>query len=320
MNLRNEISLRRNEFQVIEIRGRSNHILPMQSRRIDKSRMVNYVALAAVLFVLAGATPLESRAEQLTPVTAAAFARYIQSKETRGNKELADGKPFLWIDALPETTWAQAYADLKRGQIITRRSDECGDCTSVSGGLIHDWTGIVFIPGISLSQALTALQDYDRDAEYYQPEVVKSKLLKRSGDDFHIYLRLKQVHIVTVVLDTEYDIHYSLLDATHGASRSYSTRIAQVENAGESQERDLRAGDDHGFLWRLNTSWRFYQADGGVYLQCNAVSLTRDVPAGLGWLIRPFIENVPRESLNFTLEALRKALLGSFGRPSDSAR
>jgi hypothetical protein len=282
--------------------------------------MVNCLALAVAAFVMVGVTPLNSQAEQLPPATGAAFAGYIQSKETRGGKELADGKTFLWIDSLPEATRAQAYTDLKRGQIITRRSDECGDRTSISGGLIHDWTGIVFIPGISLAQALAALQDYDRDAEYYEPEVVKSKLLKRSGDDFHIYLRLKQVHIVTVVLDTEYDIHYTLLDATHAESRSSSSRIAEVENTGEPQERALPVGDDHGFLWRLNSYWRFYQADGGVYLQCNAVSLTRDVPAGLGWLIRPFIENVPRESLNFTLEATRKALLARFNGTADSVR
>ncbi len=87
------------------------------------------------------------------------------------------------------------------------------------------------------------------------------------------------------------------------------------KNPGEPQERDLPVGDDHGFLWRLNSYWRFYEADGGVYVQCNAISLTRDVPAGLGWLIRPFIENVPRESLNFTLEATRKFLLANSNGP-----
>ena len=291
----------------------------MKPRRTETSRIISSVALAAALFVLEGPTLPESRAEQLNPDTPSAFAKYIQSKETSRNKELTDSKAFLWVDTLPEATRAQSYADLKRGQIITRRSDECGECSSIPGGLIHDWTGIVFIPGISLPQALAALQDYDRDAEYYQPEVVKSKLLGRSGDDFHIYLRLKQVHIVTVVLDTEYDVLYSLLDATHAESRSLSTRIEEVENAGDPQERDLPVGDDHGFLWRLNSYWRFYQADGGVYLQCNAISLTRDVPTGLGWLVRPFTENVPRESLNFTLEATRNALLARFSKPVGSA-
>jgi hypothetical protein len=304
---------------------RSNHIsgmkppFHMKLRRASRRGIPRSLAFAAILFALVGVIPLESRAGQLTPDTAAAFANYIQSKEARGRRQHPDGKNFLWVDSLPEAARAKAYADLKQGQTITRRSDECGDCTSISGGLIHDWTGIIFIPGISLPHALAELQDYDRDAEYYQPEVVKSKLVKRTGDDFHIYLRLKQVHVMTVVLDTEYDVLYTLLDATHAESRSLSTRIAEVEYAGGPQERDLPVGDDHGFLWRLNSYWRFYQADGGVYLQCNAISLTRDVPTGLGWLVRPFIENVPRESLNFTLEATRKALLAGIGRSLDSA-
>jgi len=297
----------------------SNHIFRMKPPRTETSRIVTSLALAAAIFVLAGPSLPESRAGQLKPDTAAAFARYIQSKDAHSDKELTDSKTFLWVDALPEPTRAQSYADLKRGQIITRRSDFCGDCSSIPGGLIHDWTGIVFIPGISLPQALAALQDYDRDAEYYQPDVVKSKLLEKSGDDFHTYLRLKQVHIIAVVLDTEYDVLYTLLDATHAESRSLSSRIAEVENAGDPRERDLPVGDDHGFLWRLNSYWRFYQADGGVYLQCNAISLTRNVPTGLGWLVRPFIENVPRESLNFTLDATRNALLARFSRPAGSA-
>ncbi len=178
----------------------------------------------------------------------------------------------------------------------------------VSGGLIHDWVGITFVPGVSLLQTLSALQDYDRDAAYFRPEVVQSKLLASSGSEFRVFLRLKQVEVVTAVFDTEYDIRYSNLDATHAYSRSYSTRVVEVEDAGRPSEHGLPPGDDRGFLWRLDSYWRFYQADGGVYIQCNAVSLTRDMPAGPGWMFRPFIEKIPAESLRFTLESTRTAL------------
>jgi len=36
--------------------------------------------------------------------------------------------------------------------------------------------------------------------------------------------------------------------------------------------------------------------------------LTRDIPTGLGWLIRPFVEDIPVQSVHFTLESTRKAL------------
>jgi hypothetical protein len=172
--------------------------------------------------------------------------------------------------------------------------------------------GIVFVPGVSLGQTLTSLQNYDRDADYYRPQVVRAKLLSRSANTFHVFLRLKQMHVITVVLDTEYDIQYLTIDDMRAAAHSHSTRISEVENAGSPQERRAGPRDDHGFLWRLNSYWHFYQVDGGVYIQCNAISLTRDVPSGLGWLIGPFIENIPRESLRFTLTATRQALLERF--------
>jgi len=71
----------------------------------------------------------------------------------------------------------------------------------------------------------------------------------------------------------------------------------------------MPVGDDDGFLWRLYSYWRFYQSQDGVFVQCHAISLTRNVPAGLGWIVRPFLETIPRDSLRFTLEATRNAVV-----------
>lgn len=301
--------------------GYHEHIERMTScKRIPESISIA-IAIAAALIAAIGIGVRPTRAEQLKKETVAAFDQYIRLKETRDEGQISGRHAFLWIDTLPEPIAREAYAKVKGGQVLTRRNQDCGtaDCSVIPGGLIHDWVGVVFIPGISLAQAMSVLQDYDRDADYYRPQVLKSKLLDRSGDVFHVFLRLKQVHIITVVLDTEYEVHYRCLDETHAVSRSYSTRIAEVENAGEADEHDSAPGDDRGLLWRLYSYWRFYQADGGVYIQCNAVSLTRDVPAGLGWLIRPFIQKIPSESLHFTLDATRAAVVKKFEGVSKGA-
>ena len=268
------------------------------------------VSLVATLFAVAALAPRPSAA-QLTSETARAFDQYVSAKEDRGNRDVAAKKNFLYIDALPPPQKKQAYASLANRQILVQRDDQCSTpaCTSIPGGLIHDWIGIVFVPGVSLRQALATLQDYNRDSDYYHSEVVKSKLLAKSGDDFHIYLRLRQVHVISVVLDTQYDVHYTLIDRDHEIARSLSTAVAEVDHAGLPNERDEPIGDDHGFLWRLDSYWRFYQADGGVYIQCEAISLTRDVPVGLGWLIGSFIETIPAASLRSTLAETRAALL-----------
>jgi hypothetical protein len=265
---------------------------------------------ALLLAAVFGISP-RIHAEKLTTQTQEAFARYVRVTEARMDQELAGRGSFLWVDALPRPSRDQAYADLINGQVVIQGSpstDSAG-LVPVPGGLIHDWTGIVFIPGVSMSQVIRLLEDYEHASQHYGPQVVRSRLLEHTGNDFRVALRLKQVHIVTVVLDTEYNVHYTCVDATHAFSRSYSTRIAEVENAGETRERDMPVGDDNGFLWRLYSYWRFYQSQEGVFVQCDAISLTRNVPAGLGWLVRPFLETIPRDSLRFTLAATRNAVV-----------
>jgi hypothetical protein len=155
---------------------------------------------------------------------------------------------------------------------------------------------------------LHALQNYDRHESYFGPEVVQSRTLRHDKNDFTVFLRLKRSNIITMVFDTEHQVRYHHLDATRAYSESRSTRIAELADPGKAGERPLPPEEDHGFLWRLNSYWRFLETREGVYVQCEAVSLTRDIPRGLGWLVGPFVESIPKESLQFTLDSLRTAV------------
>jgi hypothetical protein len=249
----------------------------------------------------------------LKPEAVQGFDRYVQLTEQRMQGELLSGGAFLWVDGLPEAGRNDAYTRLQHGEVVTERLEtrNLAGPFHLPGALIHHWVGTVFIPGAALEQVLTLVQDYDRHREYYSPEVVKSGILERTGNDFKIHLRLKQKKIITVVFDTEHEVHYMHLDANRAHSRSYSSRIVEVQHPGETRERPLPAGKDRGFLWRLNSYWRFVETNSGVYVQCEAISLTRDIPAGLHWLIGPLIESIPRESLDFTLRSTRTAVLRS---------
>ena len=121
-------------------------------------------------------------------------------------------------------------------------------------------------------------------------------------------MRVRQRHVITVVMDTTYDISYGRLDAQHGFSISRSTQINEIDSLGTASERVLNANEEHGFLWRLNTYWSYEERDSGLYMQIESVSLTRSIPTGLGWAVRPFVESVPRESLEFTLRSTCNAL------------
>jgi hypothetical protein len=186
--------------------------------------------------------------------------------------------------------------------------DASGHPIEAPGGLIHDWMGAVFIPGATLRQVLDLVQDYDHHQTIYQPEVVRSRLIEHHGDDYKIYYRLRKKKVITITLNTDHDVRYFPVDSTHCHSRSVSTRIAEVVDADQRDEHEKPIGHDGGFLWRMNSYWRFEEKDNGVYVEVESVSLTRDIPIGFGWLIKPFVTSIPRESLLMTLGSTRTAV------------
>jgi hypothetical protein len=239
---------------------------------------------------------------QLKPRTLEAFDAYIRAAETAMEEKLHESGLFLWSDFN-----AERAQQVRGGQIVAQFWSGRGP-VKVPDGLIHDWIAAAFIPDSTVENVLTLIQTYDNHKHIYKPEVIESKLIRRHGNHFQIYLRLLKKKILTVVLDTDHDVNYRALDRGRWLCRSYTTRIAEVENAGSRQERVLAPDTGHGFLWRLYSYWRFQERDGGVVVECRAISLTRDVPFGLGWAIEPIIQKLPKESLINTLEATRQAV------------
>jgi hypothetical protein len=248
---------------------------------------------------------------ELKPATVQAFDRYTKLSEARMQVEEAKGGAFLAIDAADPAQKAAILKKLQAGEVAIDRlhTKENGTDIAVRGGMIHHWRALVFVPGATIQQALSLVQDYNNHEKIYAPDVQRSKLVGREGDKFHIYYRLKRQKVITVVMDTYYDVQYAPVEGNRTTSRSYSTKIQEVKNAGEPNERIEPPDAGTGYMWRLNTYWRFAERDGGLYMQCEAISLSRDIPMGLGWAVGPFVESVPRESLIFTLGRTREQLL-----------
>jgi hypothetical protein len=280
--------------------------------RPDIGRVAAFVFGGLLTFApgLLAADAAEPAAANLKQTTVAVFSEYVRLTDARNNDELQRGTNLLWIDGLPESERAQAYEALKRGEVKTKKLDtrESGENIRCPGGMIHHWAGVVFIPGAKLQDALRVLQDYDHHAQYYAPDVERSKIESRDGDYFLLFLRFRRHKVITVVLNTQHDVRYFRDSETREHSRSSAVHIAEVENAGKSNEREKAPGEDGGFLWRMETWWRMEERDGGVYVQSEVVSLTRDIPTGLGWLIGPFVTSIPKETLTFTLDATRRAV------------
>lgn len=173
---------------------------------------------------------------------------------------------------------------------------------AVEDGLIHDWVAAVQIPGASVEQALKMFQRYE-DYPSIFPGVIESRVLSQQGNRWLVHLRLRRKNVLTVVLDADHQIEYRPLEDGKWAIISSSGPISEVENG-----KPLPADTGNGFLWRLNAYWLLAPRAGGLYIECRTISLSRDIPAGLGWLIKPMVSGVPRESLRQTMEAARRAL------------
>ncbi len=259
------------------------------------------MALIALLSV-ASAVPaagLPSRA------ASRAFDEYAAKLEASIAREESAVESFVFVTR--DSSGADAReAALRRGEVFVEPKGQA--TVEVPGGMIHHWVGTVFIARATVEQVLGVVQDYDHLTRYYSPEVMNSRLISREGDEFRIALRMREHKVVTVVMDSEYDVKYGRLDERHQFSFSRSTRITEIADAGGTHEHALADADNHGYLWRLNSYWRFVRQGDGVLLQCEAISLTRNIPAGFGWLVGPIVRAIPRESLESTLGATREAV------------
>jgi len=267
---------------------------------------------------------LTCAAAELKRETIVAFDRYVAATEERINSEERPGGTFLYVDGQPTDAMNGSYAKLRNGEVLVEKREirSPGVSSHVPDGMIHHWVGIVFIPGATMAQVLPIVRDYDRRAELYKPEVTASHMISSQGDDYRFFLRLYQKRFTTVVLNSEYVSHWGTVDSKKAYSHSISTKIAEIKDPDRPDGEEWPVGQGRGYLWRLNTYWRFEEKDGGIYMQCEAVALTRDIPFALGWLIKPLVTKIPRESLNRALGQTRTAVLeekkAAYGRPGSS--
>jgi hypothetical protein len=265
---------------------------------------------AGIVLLLLHCLAIPCIAAELKQETVEAFNRYIRATDARMDAELRPGGPFLWVDSLPQPRRQRLYDLLQRGQLEIRqeKTEEEGKPIEVPDGLIHHWAVVAFVPGVSLESALALLQDYENHWRTYKPDVRRSKLLERADNTFKIYLQFYKDSPRRVSFNTEFQVHYTRIDATHVISRAVSARIAELEHPEQPDSPEFPIGQGHGYLWRLSNYWRLEEKDGGVYMQVESVALSRDVPAIFAWFVSPLIRRVSRQTLANLLYATRRAL------------
>jgi len=258
---------------------------------------VNSVLYGLLLMVMVSVPA----AAEPAPAAVSAFNSYVNTVESRLAQQHLSQNGFLAMVS------AQNEMHLRRGELIVERITP-SMVVDLPGAMLYHWRGTAFAPGAKAADFERLMKDFNAYPQHFSPQIISAKTLAQQGDHLQASMRVRQKHVITVVMDTSYDVIFARLDARHGYSISRSTKISEIDSPGTGRERALNSSEEHGFLWRLNTYWSYEERDDGLYMQIESVTLTRSIPRGLGWAVGPFVDSVPRESLEFTLRSTCNAL------------
>ena len=255
------------------------------------------IPLITVLF------PVTGKAASLEPTTLKAWEAYIESASTKMEQRMSTGNVFLWVDEEPAR-----LARVQAGEIVVSPVGPQNP-KKVPSGLIHDWVGAAFIPGATLKDVLQVVRDYGQYKDLYQPTVVDSKVIDtdETKDHFSMLLLHKSTFLKTA-FDGDYESQYVHVDDRRAYSISRTTRIQEVEDYGTPAQRSLQQDEGKGIIWRLFSITRFAERDGGVYLEIEAIGLSRGIPASLRFLAEPIVRRVSQSSLSTSLRQTENAV------------
>jgi hypothetical protein len=260
---------------------------------------------AVVLMGLLAMPPTALRAAGLRPETVMGWDAYVRATEARIARELASGEGFLAHDFLPAPeSDRRALVAGQVGIVRLATPGAGGRVIDVPDGMVHHWRGSVFIADTSVDRILARVAD-PRPGDITQEDVIDARVLGRGPGSLRLFLRLQRSQIVTVVYNTEHTVLYTRHDDRRASSRSIATRITEVAEPSTPRERERPLGEDRGFLWGLNSYWRYEQVGAGVVVECESISLSRTVPSLLRGAVRPVIDQVARGSMERTLLAMR---------------
>jgi ABC-type transporter Mla MlaB component len=273
--------------------------LPVRGSFVGGSARNLLLLLLVLVFQVRGS------AATLKSETIAAWDDYLQEANAKLEDRVRSGV-FLWT-----FDNAERAARVRGGDIFVAPVPGQNP-KKVPNGLIHHWIGAMFVQNLKLDDVLEVTSDYDHYKEFYRPSVIESKSISRQGsaDRFRILLMNKSFFVKTA-LETEYQAINVRLDERRFYSISRTTRVQEMDDFGQPDEHRIAEGEGNGYIWKLFSIARFQQADGGVYIELEAIALSRDIPPGVRLLVDPVVRRVSRSSLLISLEQTAEAARGN---------
>lgn len=244
--------------------------------------------------------PTMARADGASAAAQQSWDRYAAALQVARLAERTRGVPAWATDADPRGD--STHAALRRGDTAVTRRTLPG--VEVDDATLEHWQGSVLVRGVSLERIAHRLRHPEA---YAQPaDVLKLQVSSRTERGHDLFLRLTRSMLVTATYDTWHRVQHESVGDDRIDSRSMSTRIDELDDAGTPRERRVPSERSRGFLWRMQSWWRFTEVPGGVIVTCESITLSRPVPFGLGLVSRPIITRVARESMTTAVRAWQR--------------
>lgn len=195
----------------------------------DNSRHQTSIEFRLTPMLLIAALALPANAQlviKLSSQTVSEFDHYASSVESQKEERWHGRKNFLYVE-----DDAANKARVLNGEVFIKQMND-GRPVSITDGLIHDWSGAIFIPNTTVERVVSAPEDFDNHKKFY-PAVTESKTVRHQGNEVTGYWRLQQKGLVPVILDVE--------DRTVSVMRSFLRANGKAKHLRGISERSIPA-------------------------------------------------------------------------------
>jgi hypothetical protein len=264
------------------------------------------IRVTAAYIVSLGVTLSIAQAASLKPEAAKAWEDYVESANGGLREHANAAAGFLQIDTTPAVA-----TKVRRGQIVVSPA-AAHIPKKVPSGLIHDWIGTAFLANTTINDVVAIVRDYPKYTEVYAPHVLESRVIStgETVDLFSVVLMNRSV-LSKTALDCDYETKFVRVDARRMYSITEAKRIQEIADYGTAKQHTLPEGEGTGLIWRLLSVSRFEEREDGLYIETEAMALSRDIPSALRLVVEPIVRRVSREALETALRQTANAARAS---------
>ncbi len=252
------------------------------------------------------------------------YESYVTRTEQAMSARFERGE-LAWV---PDSARQEARAELNAGRQVRWNVSDASVNTRIAdlNATVIDWIGAIRIRSARIPDLVAVLQDYNRYATIYRPMIFESRSQPIAGSQpvaYDVIWGMQNTYRAVSVFPQQYSFQVKSRAEYSGDGVQPGSMLLVHSRSSEIRESDsgvagridfLEPYHDHGILWALNMYWRARQSGPDLYLELQAITLTRsvqDFKCKIGLfpvpklIVSSVMDSIPSESLSLMLAATK---------------